>query len=105
MAAPEEDLETEGYYASMAYRFTDWFETGIYYAEYDPNTESGAAFTPDHSGWLKDICLSTRIDVMDNWVIKFEGHAMNGTAVLMSSNNTDKKEDWMMFGTKVTFSF
>lgn len=105
----ESKLETEGYYASLAYRFTDWFETGAYYSVYYPNKDhkDGSTFTPDHSGWLKDSCLSLRFDIMDNWVLKLEGHMMNGTAVMMNSNNPpdQKEEDWLLFGTKMTFSF
>lgn len=105
----ESELETEGYYGSAAYRFTDWLEVGSYYSVYYANKDDkdGKSFTIDHSAWLKDACLSFRFDIMDNWVLKLEGHMMNGTAVMMNGNNPDneKKEDWALFGTKMTFSF
>ncbi|MBU1172548.1 MAG: hypothetical protein KKD44_23565 [Proteobacteria bacterium] len=105
----KQKLETEGYYTSLAYRFTNWLETGYYYSVYYPNKDDkkGERFVVDHSAWLKDSCLSFRFDILDNWVFKLEGHLMNGTAVMMNNNNPDaqKKEDWTLFGAKATFSF
>lgn len=106
-------LDTEGYYTSLAYRFTNWFETGYYYSVYYPDKDdkSGNGFVGKglkaYSAWLKDSCLSLRFDVLDNWVVKLEGHLMNGTAVMMNGNNPEnqKKEDWTLFAAKATFSF
>ena len=102
-------LDTEGYYLSASYRNTDWMETGFYYSVYYANKDDkdGKSFTVDHSAWLKDSCISLRFDIMDNWVFKVEGHLMDGTAVMMNGNNPDnkKKEDWFLFGSKMTFSF
>jgi hypothetical protein len=77
----------------------------VYYA--DKDDKNGSDFAVDHSAWLKDACLSVRFDLLDNWVLKLEGHQMNGTAVMMNDNNPDdrKKEDWTLFGAKATFSF
>jgi hypothetical protein len=102
-------LDTEGYYTSLAYRFSNWLEVGGYYSVYyaDKDDKNGSDFAVDHSAWLKDACLSVRFDLLDNWVLKLEGHQMNGTAVMMNDNNPDdrKKEDWTLFGAKATFSF
>ncbi|GAB6094959.1 hypothetical protein JCM14469_12110 [Desulfatiferula olefinivorans] len=105
----DQKLDTEGYYTSLAYRFNNLLEVGGYYSVYyaDKDDKNGSGFAVDHSAWLKDVCLSMRFDLLDNWVLKLEGHSMNGTAVMMNGNNPDdrKKEDWMLFGAKATFSF
>jgi hypothetical protein len=119
-----EDLETEGYYGSVSYRFTDWFEAGAYYSEYYANIDDkdgeanetvpariGAGYE-DHDAWLKDTCLSLRFDITSNWVLKLEGHKMNGAAILMKQINTDPntglldtEEDWYLGAAKMTFNF
>lgn len=124
IASDTVDLETEGYYASVAYRFNDWFELGAYYSEYyadkddkdgDENEVPGSprekAGYNDYDAWLKDTCITTRFDITDNWVFKLEGHMMNGAAILMKDINTgddgklDTEEDWYLLAAKVTFSF
>ena len=112
--------KTEGWYAAASYRFTDWFELGGYYSEYYPNRNDKKGTAPDVLGryvdpqyraWNKDICLTTRFDLNANWSIKFEGHSINGVALLPLSENMDMDnrhtfvEDWEMFAVKTTFSF
>lgn len=122
-SASYKELETEGYYGSVSYRFTDWFEAGFYYSEYfaDYDDKDGdanktnplrkAAGYKDHDAWLKDACLSLRFDITDNWVFKIEGHKMNGAAILMKDINSgsdgrlDTAEDWYLGAMKITFSF
>jgi len=118
------DLETEGYYVNGMYRFTNWFETGLYYSVYypDKNNKSGKKdldnngvrdFNPIHSAWQKDTCLSFRFDLSNNWIFKLEGHVLEGTAVMMKAHNTvdynpadiDLNKNWLLFGAKFTYSF
>jgi len=116
------ELETEGYYGSVSYRFTDWLEVGTYYSVYyadrddkdgKENEESAvriAAGYQDHDAWLKDLCLSFRFDINQNWVFKLEGHKMDGAAILMKEINYvgDKlqtEDDWYLGAAKLTFSF
>lgn len=117
------DLDTEGYYAAIAYRFTDWLELGLSYSEYyaDKNDKDGnlnvtdprrvAAGYKKHDAWLKDTALTARFDLTDNWVFKLEGHAMNGAAILMKdinsddNNNLNTSENWFLFAAKMTVSF
>ncbi|MCB9481522.1 MAG: hypothetical protein H6680_06855 [Desulfobacteraceae bacterium] len=115
------ELETEGYYGSLAYRFTDWLEVGTYYSVYyaDRDDKDGKeneesvrkeAGYKDHDAWLKDLCLSLRFDLSPNWVLKLEGHKMDGAAILMKQINSvndilDTEKDWYLGAAKVTFSF
>lgn len=109
------NIDAEGYYANIIYRFTDWFEAGAYHSEYyaDRDDMNGRNYTPSHSAWQKDSCLSFRFDMSNNWVLKFEGHYIYGTAIILKSQNMidfdltrpDLKSEWMLFGMKLTFSF
>ncbi len=113
---------SEGYYTSLAYRFTPWFELGTYYSIYYANksdkngTERVAKGldTEKYRAWLKDWCLTTRFDVSENWIFKLEGHKMDGAAILLGADNppvpegsTDKRyeEDWYLYAAKASYNF
>lgn len=120
-SSTENDFDSEGYYLSASYRFTDWFELGAYYSEYYPDKDDKdgddyvkkdmAGFgVHDYDAWLKDACLSTRFDINEYWIIKLEGHIMDGAATLMKDQNmVDGKlateEDWYLLAAKMTFNF
>jgi hypothetical protein len=112
------EFDAEGYYAGITYRFTPLFEMGTYYSVYYPNRKDKdgkervqkGLDTERYRGWLKDICLTTRFDVNENWIFKIEGHKMNGAAVLLGEDNPapatgDRYEkDWYLYAAKVTFN-
>jgi hypothetical protein len=102
-----------GYYASAAYSFTDWFELGVAYSEYYNNTHDRDG-KRDHAnlgfplfdGWQKDTTISTRFDIHEHWVIKLEGHIMNGVNLVLLKENPDGVDQhWFLFAAKVTYSF
>jgi len=99
----------EGFYASAAYRLTEWFELGTYYGEYYPNyhDKSGdsyvAANQPDFKAWHKDWALTARFDLSENWIFKLEGHFIDGAANTWNEDDISRK--WFLLAAKVTFSF
>lgn len=102
----------EGYYVSAAYRFTDWLECGMYYSVSYPNRDdkSGKRLQkqglPDYLAWQKELVFTTRFDLNDWWLLKFEGHAINGVADLRADDNPDGfQEHSFLFAVKTTFSF
>lgn len=106
------DIETEGYYVSASYRFTDWFELGAYYSIYYPDVDDKdgdnleAIGLPDHGAWLKDFALTTRFDINEYWIFKLEGHLMDGTATVFPPENPDDaEEDWYLLAAKMSFIF
>lgn len=106
--SPESEIDSEGWYVSAAYRFTERFELGSYYSQYYPDKEDkdGDKINPPlykHSAWIKDVALTTRFDINTNWCFKLEGHSMNGTAMSLSNQNAE--EDWFLFAAKMTFTF
>ena len=108
----------EGWYTSASYRFSDFFEMGLYYTEFYPNKDDKDGLTqptygyPVEAGWYKDWCLSMRFDINENWVFKIEGHSLNGLAVIFMDDqerlvgggyNVDK--DWLLGAVKISYSF
>ncbi|MCP4348535.1 MAG: hypothetical protein GY795_23885 [Desulfobacterales bacterium] len=108
--SPEVKIDSEGYYFSASYRFTDWFELGAYYSVYYPDKDDKkgekTAPDPDHSAWSEDSALSLRFDINENWIFKLEGHYIDGTSLLMNADNPDGLDkNWFMFAAKTTFHF
>jgi len=115
------DFSSMGWYVSGAYRFTYWFELGLYYSEYYPDEDDkdGKIRVNEkkiddeyHRGWLKDTCMTLRFDINENWAAKLEGHYMDGAAIILGADNpvhTDGSErygeHWMLYATKLTYSF
>ncbi len=106
-------LKAEGCYASLSYRFTDWFELGTYYSVYygDKDDKDGESYVAqgqaDYRAWSKDAALTARFDINENWTLKLEGHSMDGTALLpiRSPSYEDLGKNWFLFAAKTTFSF
>ncbi len=104
------EFYTQGYYGSATYRLASAFEAGCYYAEYFPDDFDREGRTQEffHRAWLKDACLSARLDLNEYWTIKMEGHLMNGSAILLNADNPDgfgTNPHWFLFAAKITFSF
>lgn len=103
----------EGYYVSASYRFNELFSLGACYSVWYPDvddrdgTEKEAIGGYKSDAWLRDLSLSLRFDMTDYCLFKLEGHAVDGTAnVLSIDNNPDRSEDsWYYGAAKVTFSF
>jgi hypothetical protein len=100
------------WYLGAAYRFTDWFELGGYYSENYPDRDDkdGERFTeagePDFLAWRKGFALTARFDVTDSWVVKLEGHRINGAAGLFREDHPGGfEEDWHLFAAKASFNF
>lgn len=108
----EDSTETETYYGLISYRFTDWFEAGVYYSVYYPDMDDRdgdnqvAMGLPDYTAWQKDLTISTRFDMTDFWLVKLEVHFMDGVALCTVVDNPDGFEkDWMLFAVKTSFNF
>ena len=99
MPVPVEDYkyQVQGYYGGTSYRFNDWFELGSYYS----------VFEGEYGDFTRDIALSTRFDLCDNWVFKLETHHYDGSSLVHSIDNPSgiDKNNWWLFAAKMTFSF
>jgi hypothetical protein len=104
--------DQEGYYGGAAYRFTDWFALSAYYTVYYSDVhdkegkEAATSGFPHYVAWQKEFVLTTRFDLSDHWTLKFEGHIVNGVALLLLEDNPDGgKEHSFLFAVKTTFNF
>ncbi len=92
----------EGWYINPTYRFNDLFEMGIYYSEFYPTTGQ------KDTVFLEDTCLSLRFDILNNWILKLEGHGMRGIGYVQVGINPDNdfsEKNWQMYAAKMTFFF
>ncbi|MBN2704211.1 MAG: hypothetical protein JXR23_08370 [Pontiellaceae bacterium] len=87
-------FEDIGGYVSGSYRCNDWLELGTSYSYLDEQLSGNITH---------DIALSSRFDLTDNWILKFEGHYVNGVANTFDAPVNG--DDWLMFAMKTTFSF
>ena len=134
------DFDSEGYYGMVTYRLTDWFEVGTYYSEYYANRDDkdgknavetwknsgglAGGYPPgqEHRAYLKDLALSLRFDITENWIFKMEGHKMCGGAIMLNSDGNTAMysspatpsgqiegpsyvKDWELYTAKVSYSF
>jgi hypothetical protein len=123
---PNSFLNQESFYVQASYRFSDWLQMATYYSvQFDPDCRDGLNGTncgdyapdlqnnpeqlqPRHDAWQKDLAVSLRFDVNDYWLIKLEGHFIDGTARVYETLNPDKdylERYWTMFGAKTTLTF
>jgi hypothetical protein len=96
----------ERYYGMLSYHVTPWFTPGAYYSVYYPNVEQ----RDGQQNYQRDLALSFRFDVNQNWLVKAEGHWMNGTAALDSTLNDGRdpkalEKHWGAFLLKTTAYF
>lgn len=112
----ESQTGIEGWYARADYRFNDWFQAGVYYTEYYPDRDdkdgedlhAANPDFPEYYGWQKDICLTARFDPVPGWLIKLEGHMMNGCGSLLVMDQEDiseSAEDWFLMAAKLSYAF
>lgn len=98
-----------GWYLQGTYRFSPLFEFGAYYSSFFPDwrNRDGEGLAPDHQAWQKDLALTARCDVSDNWILKLELHLVQGTGDLEALDNPDgfAEESWNMVAAKSTFYF
>lgn len=109
-------IEPDSWYVSAAYRFNKWFEAGSYYTEYytDKRYRTAAAYkahnppgTPGSDAEQRDLAVALRFDPMPWWIIKVEGHMIQGTANLNNNRANPVRDDrwWPMLALKTSFTF
>ncbi len=108
--------ESSGWYTMAGYRFSNLFSlAGVYSESYgDSQDKDGAKYEqlglPDYYAWLKDWTISTRFDLTDFWLIKFEYHFLNGVEQGVHHSHVEGlvdplSRDWSMLTAKTTFAF
>lgn len=97
----------EGYLGGVTYQVTDWFELGSYYSIYytDRSDKEGKEWVSQGKqaarAWIKDFAVTSRIDINEKWILKIEGHLMNGLAGVENMS----EEEWVKVAAEMTISF
>jgi hypothetical protein len=105
--SPPIEVTNERAYAMATYRVAPWFQPGAYYALLFPDTQ----MREGRENVQHDLALTLRFDVSSHWLVKLEGHYMNGTAGLnnpLSINPPDissADRSWAAFFLKTTAHF
>jgi len=99
------DYETGGWYAQLTYQLTDWLTVSSYYSDSRDEKKYQPPEKPDHDYWLIDECLALAFNLTPNWLVKLEGHYMDGTYTLGIRENPEMVQYWSMFAVKTSFHF
>lgn len=109
---PADSRAPEGYYFGAAYRLKDRYEFGAYYSVYYAHSRDKDGKKREHHGgkdysaWQKEWVASVRVDLNKYWTIKAEGHLIDGTAQILSQDNSEgTKRDSYLFALKTTYHF
>lgn len=105
-AIPPTKAINERMYVMASYQITPWFSPGAYYSLWFPDTTNRKGPAQQQH----DVALSLRFDPMEHWLVKVEGHYMNGTASLNQelnggTPNSQLTNDWLLFMLKTTAYF
>lgn len=108
-------LDEIGWSAGASHRFTEWFELGAYYSDYNTDADDRdgddleQAGLPKEERYLREACLATRFDINEYWILKLEGHMMDGLYRINWEPYVDAGEDpdadWWLFAAKASYSF
>lgn len=95
----------ETWYVAASYRFNQYVEAGAYYTQFH---QLAPQAIPSQSR-QNDAALSLRVDVKPWWIVKIEGHVIEGTALLRDNANnpiaSQNNDPWFLLAVKTTFSF
>lgn len=98
----------EAYYGMVTYQATDRIGLGLYYSAEDLARKNSAA-GDDPINHTKDWAAAVCYAVNDSWILKLEGHLMDGRSLILTNGDdnrasgTDTK--WTYLVLKSTFSF
>ncbi len=105
---------SSGWYISGSYHFTEWFAAEVYYTELYPDDDDrdGERFLKtgqkDFLGWQKDIGLTGRFDITNNWIFKAGVIFSDGLAGGFPADypaGSDPSQNWILYQGKITFVF
>jgi hypothetical protein len=111
--APKTSITNQRFYGMASYRASTWFSPGVYYSSLLSDIHQPLA----RYNYQHDFAATLRFDINSYWLVKLEGHFIDGTAdVLPALNNpspgvTDSAaremlaRQWFLFLVKTTAYF
>ena len=95
----------KGWYTLGAYRITDYLTLAGYYSVSEDDDDS-IVQQPAYYGWLRDTALGLNFRLTSSWIMKVEGHYMDGGYHLGVRENPDGFEQyWYLLAVKTSFHF
>ncbi len=98
----------EQYYAMVTYQATDRLGLGVYYA-HENTMRKGSTGPRDPLTRTKDWAAAVSYAVTDNWIVKLEGHLLDGRSLVFSAGDDNRHsgtdKTWAYLVAKTTFSF
>jgi len=103
---PETSITNERFYAMATYRAAAWFWPGVYYSSLLSDIHK--PLTRDN--YQHDFAATLRIDLNPYWLVKLEGHYIDGTTDVPPALNGDTAPEmlarqWFLFLIKTTAYF
>jgi hypothetical protein len=103
---PEATQISERAYVMASYRVAPWLVPGAYYSLYYKDISDRRG----RDAYQHDVAVTVRYDINQHWLVKVEGHYMNGTAALSSAlndgtPNAELAKEWGLFLVKTTAHF
>lgn len=104
------ETTAQGYYAMLSYRLSEWFELGGYasFGFPDKDDRDGDGFKaigePEEKAWMRDYALTARFDINEYWIVKLEGHYLDGLANVEPAGD-DLDPDGFLLAIRTTFTF
>jgi hypothetical protein len=98
-------ITSERAYLLAAYRVRQWFTPGAYYSVLFPNVSQRSG----RQNRLHDVAATLRFDVNAYWIVKLEGHYLDGTSgldpLLNGASASALTRRWALFLLKTTAYF
>jgi hypothetical protein len=103
---PQVTTVSERFYVMGAYRLSPWFTPGLYYSMFYRDKDK----RDSREDFQSDLALTLKFDLGPHWLLKLEGHYMDGTADLTPALNPGAAlsalpETWFLFLAKTTVYF
>ena len=103
---PTTRVVNQRYYVLAAYRMAPWFMPGAYFSSLTTNVDRPNT----RDNYQRDWALTLRFDINRFWLVKLEGHVINGTTDLSTSLNGGVPlamlpPTWLLFLAKTTVYF
>ncbi|HEV7557538.1 MAG TPA: hypothetical protein VGO00_18870, partial [Kofleriaceae bacterium] len=106
---PTSDTDAESFYAMAAYRLSERFETGLYYADGYADVHDRHGHDPkylqNYQAFQHDLTVSLRYDVNDHWLWKAEVHGIDGALGISTIDTPNPVQFWALFLVRTTVTF
>ncbi len=104
--APQTSITNQRFYGMASYRASPWFAPGVYYSSLLSDIHK--PLTRDN--YQHDFAATLRFDINSYWLVKLEGHYIDGTADVSAALNGNATlemlaRQWFVFLVKTTAYF